>query len=367
MVELSRRGLISGGTLAGALAGAGMPHAAAAQGEAALGGVPQPGAAPSAALLAGWAQFRQDYLRPEGRVVDTGNGHVSHSEGQGWALFCAERAADRAGFELIWGWTRRWLTRPQDRLAAWRFIPDRGDAVPDRNNATDGDLFLAAALLLAGRRWPEAGHAEAGAAIARDILRLLLRQVAGSTLLLPALQGFEAAESVTVNPSYYAFPILGVLARAVPDPAWLALAGDGLRLLRRARYGRWGLPPDWLVVARADGALSLPSRWPPRFSYDAVRVPLYLCWAGLAGEPAAAAAARFWADPAHALWPAWVDLTTDRIGPYPAAPGLRGLGRYVMEQLREGPPARLNPPFIRDEYYSSVLKLLTLAALSEKA
>ncbi|ONG44670.1 hypothetical protein BKE38_27625 [Pseudoroseomonas deserti] len=282
-------------------------------------------------------------------------------------MFCAERAADRAGFELVWGWTRRWLTRPQDRLAAWRYIPDRGDSVPDRNNATDGDLFIGAALLLAGRRWPDSGYTEAGAAIARDILRLLLRQVAGSTLLLPALHGFEAADSVTVNPSYYAFPILGVLARAVPDPAWLALAGDGLKLLRRARFGRWGLPPDWLTVARADGALTLPSRWPPRFSYDAVRVPLYLCWAGLADEPGALAAARFWGDPGHRLWPAWVDLTTNRIGPYAAAPGLRGLGSYVFEQLGGRPPAQPNPPFMRDDYYSSVLKLLTLAALSEKA
>ncbi|WP_419899651.1 glycosyl hydrolase family 8 [Roseomonas sp. USHLN139] len=334
---------------------------------AALGGVPQAGAAPSAALLAGWGRFRQDFLRPEGRVVDTGNQNVSHSEGQGWAMFCAERAADRASFELAWGWTRRWLTRPQDRLAAWRYIPDQGDSVPDRNNATDGDLFIAAALLLAGRRWQQPGFTEAGAAIARDILRLLLRQVAGSTLLLPAQHGFETADSVTVNPSYYAFPILGVLARAVPDPAWLALAGDGLQLLRRARFGRWGLPPDWLSVARADGALSLPGRWPPRFSYDAVRVPLYLCWAGLADEPAALATARFWSDPAHRQWPAWVDLATDRIGPYAATPGLRGLAGYVLEQLGQVPPTRPAASFAPDDYYSSVLRLLTLTALSEKA
>ncbi|MFC7610134.1 hypothetical protein [Teichococcus aestuarii] len=45
--------------------------------------------------------------------------------------------------------------------------------------------------------------------------------MAGGTVLLPALDGFEAADHVVLNPSYYAFPILGVLARAVPDPAWL--------------------------------------------------------------------------------------------------------------------------------------------------
>ncbi|MDQ1081650.1 glycosyl hydrolase family 8 [Pseudoroseomonas cervicalis] len=326
-------------------------------------GVPQPGAAPGPALLAGWAQFRRDFLLPEGRVIDTGNRQVSHSEGQGWALFCAERAGDRAGFELIWNWTRRVLARPQDRLLAWRYLPDQpADPVPDRNNATDGDLFAAAALLLAGQRWGQAAYAEAGAAIARDVLRLLLRQVAGQTVLLPGLRGFESAERVVLNPSYYAFPILGVLARGVPDPAWLALAADGLLLLRRARFGRWGLPPDWLQMERADGALSLPAQWPPRFSYDAIRVPFYLCWAGLAAEPAAQAAARFWAEAGPPPGPAWVDLQSDRPGPYAAAPGLRALAAWVQRRATGRTPESpllTNP---RDDYYASVLKLLLAVA-----
>ncbi|WBV42586.1 glycosyl hydrolase family 8 [Pseudoroseomonas cervicalis] len=328
-----------------------------------VAGVPQPGAVPGAALLAEWARFRRDFLLPEGRVVDTGNRQVSHSEGQGWAMFCAERAADRAGFALIWGWTRRVLARPQDRLLAWRYRPDQpGDPVPDRNNATDGDLFAAAALLLAGRRWGEPAYAEAGAAIARDVLRLLLRQVAGQTVLLPALRGFETAERVVLNPSYYAFPILGVLARGVPDPAWLALAADGLALLRRARFGRWGLPPDWLQMERADGALSLPAQWPPRFSYDAIRVPFYLCWAGLAAEPAAQAAARFWAELAPGAGAAWVDLQTDRPGPYAAAPGLRALASWVQ---RRATGSAAESPLLapaRDDYYAAVLKLLLTVA-----
>ncbi|MCQ4161795.1 glycosyl hydrolase family 8 [Roseomonas sp. GC11] len=360
---LARRHFLERGLASALLAGAGPGGGAAA---ATLSGIPQPGAEPDAALLAGWAQFRQGFLLPEGRVVDTGNRAVSHSEGQGWAMFCAERAADRASFDLLWNWTRRVLFRPQDHLLAWRFVPDSADPVPDRNNATDGDLFAAAALLLAGRRWQDAAYSEAGAAIARDVLRLLLRQVAGSTVLLPGMQGFEEAEHVVLNPSYYAFPVLGVLARAVPDPAWLALAADGLRLLRRARFGRWGLPPDWLQLHRADGAISLPVRWPARFSYDAVRVPLYLCWAGLAGEPAVLAAARFWGDPSHAHWPAWVDLQNDRIGPYPASAGIRSLAAMVLRQAglrgRESPL----PSSMRDDYYSSVLKLLTAASEPKK-
>lgn len=327
----------------------------------ALAAMPVPGEPPSAALLEGWQRFRRAFLRPEGRVVDTGNQSVSHSEGQGWALYCAERCDDRAHFERIWRWTLQVLSRPRDRLLAWRYVPGGANPVPDRNNAADGDLFAAAALLLAGQRWEEAAYTEAGAAIARDVLRLLLREVAGGTVLLPALDGFEAADHVVLNPSYYAFPIFGVLARAVPDPAWLRLAQDGLALLRRARFGRWGLPPDWLSLRRADGVLGLPPRWPGRFSYDAVRVPLYLCWAGLEDEAPVQAARRFWTDPAHAYPPAWVDLLSDRIAPYPASAGVQEIGRWAGE-LAGSPPRAAGGMPRQEDYYSSVLKLLTLSA-----
>lgn len=326
----------------------------------ALAAAPVPGAPASSALLESWLRFRQAFLRLEGRVVDTGNQGVSHSEGQGWALYCAERCNDRPSFDRIWGWTRQVLSRPQDRLLAWRYLPGGVTPVPDRNNAADGDLFVAAALLLAGQRWGETAYTEAGAAIAQDVLRLLLREVAGGTVLLPALHGFEEADHVVLNPSYYTFPIFGVLARAVPDPAWLRLARDGLALLRRARFGRWNLPPDWLSLRRADGALGLPPRWPPRFSYDAVRVPLYLCWAGLEEEAPVLAARQFWSDPAQAYWPAWTDLLSNRIASYPASAGMQEIARWVMELAgHRGRPPAAAPR--QDDYYSNVLKMLLLS------
>ncbi|WP_161600752.1 glycosyl hydrolase family 8 [Teichococcus oryzae] len=329
---------------------------ASAPGRAAHAAAPQPGAGPTREMLAAWQSFRQDFLRPDGRVVDSGNQGVSHSEGQGWAMFCAERCADRASFDLIWSWTRRVLARPGDHLLAWRFVPESAPPVADGNNATDGDLFAATALLLAARRWNHAPYAESGAAIAGDILRLLVRHVAGQAVLLPGAQGFEDAGSVTLNPSYYAFPVLAVLARAVPDPIWLAIAEDGLALLRRARFGAWGLPPDWVVLEREGGALSLPERWPPRFSYDAVRVPLYLRWAGLRDEPALRAAAAFWRRPGQGAAPAWVDLRSNRTAPYPASSGVQALAGWITEQ------GNRSSRDTQGDYYSSILKLMTRCA-----
>lgn len=346
MAQLPRRALLSG------LLAAGVP------GGAALGSLP------SRDFASAWGAFAARNLRADGRVVDDSNGGISHSEGQGFALLCAEAAGDQDRFARMLAWTRRHLTRRQDALFAWKFHPDRG--LEDANNATDGDIMIAWALLRAGAAWQEPLYMDAGTAIARDILRLLLRDVGGEVVLLPAAHGFEQRDHIVVNPSYYVFPALADLARAVPDPVWLRVAADGLSLLRRARFGRWGLSADWVALPR-DGGRPRPAQgWPPRFSYDAVRVPLYLHWAGLAEEPAAQAAARFWWDPAHRRLPAWADLGTDGLSPYPASVGVRAIAHLACPEqglrCNVPPTAGVSEP---ENYYSGVLALLARLASRE--
>ena len=320
-----------------------------------------PVGADPASEAAEWRAFAARFLAPEGRVVDTGNGGISHSEGQGWALLCAEAAGDRERFELILGWTRRMLARPGDALFSWRWRPEGG--VEDPNNATDGDLMIAWALLRAGARWQSETLTELGTAIARDVLRFLTRQVGEDTVLLPGLRGFEQRDHIVVNPSYYAFPALRALAKAVPDPRWLILAGDGIGLLRRSRFGRWGLPSDWVALPRGGGRPTPAPGWPARFSYDAVRVPLYLAWAGLGQEPAAAAAASFWTDPRHPRLPAWTDLGSNAISPYQASSGIQSIARLAAAQAA-APPGGLVVAGVQEarDYYAGILTLLVRLA-----
>ena len=321
-------------------------------------------ASPEDALRRQWSRFRDQFMAPEGRVVDTGNGGISHSEGQGWAMLCAVRADDPISFHRLHGWTMRVLKRPQDELFSWRYAPTLATPVSDANNATDGDLFIAWALLEAGARWGDAGHAAQGAALARDILRRLVRMVGGHLVLMPGLRGFEHQAHVVLNPSYYAFPAIRALAAAVPDPAWLRLAADGLGLLRRARFGRWGLPPDWLKLGRQNGRLRPASGWPPRFSYDAVRVPLYFAWVGLTEEPAVVAAARFWSDRTHRHLPAWTDLTNDVVSPYAASPGIASVAQLIRV-LMSSPATHtcvIQEEGAATDYYSASLSILVALA-----
>ena len=73
----------------------------------------------------------------------------------------------------------------------------------------------------------------------------------------------------------------------MPDRAWQRVMGDGVQMLRTMRYGRWGLPSDWVEMSRTGHGmpqLRPAAGWPTRFSYDAVRVPLHLAWAGMTGS-----------------------------------------------------------------------------------
>lgn len=345
----------------------GMPALALAP--ASAGAQPRSYMAPSDLQRAEWFAFRDRFMLPEGRIIDTGNQNISHTEGQGWALMSAVRADDRASFNRILEWTVATLRRPQDELFAWRFRPGASNPVDDPNNATDGDLFIAWALLEAGERWGQRERTAQGVAIARDVLRLLIRQAGPYAVLLPGARGFERTDHTVINPSYYAFPAIRALARAVPDPAWLRVAADGVTLMRQGRFGRWGLPPDWLAVSRMDGVLTLPGDWAPRFSYDAVRVPLYMAWVGMGREPGLTGPADFWTDPRHRHLPAWTDLTTNSTSPYAASPGIAGVAALTMARRPAvaGRPARLVTPGTTvpamPDYYSGALSLLcTLAS-----
>jgi endoglucanase len=140
---------------------------------------------------------------------------------------------------------------------------------------------------------------------------------------------------------------------------------DGLELLHQARYGRWRLPPDWLEVNRADGSLGLAGAFPGRFSYDAIRVPLFLQWSGLAPE-VVESVASFWSG-ACARQPCWADLKTDiAMGRF----GLRGamsIAGFIMEGKCQSGVVQADAAAPGDSYYSAALHLLTRMAISEQS
>lgn len=314
-----------------------------------------------AAVDADWPTFKRGFLEADGRIVDTGQGRISHSEGQGFGMLLAVHYGDREAFDRLWQWTRRELLVRDDGLVAWRWDPQGGLT---RNNASDGDLLVAWALFRAAQKWKGADYAEAGRRIAAGIRGKLVRRTAHGLVLLPAIEGFDKPGGMTVNLSYWVFPALQEIAREDPAPEWGELERTGIQMLSYSYFGRWRLPPDWLKL----GERVVPAEgFPERFGYDAVRIPLYLLWGRRETDALLRPYREFWGHFAGARFlPAWTNLKDDSVDSHGSEAGIRAIasmvGAYPNASASSLPPLEEGQP-----YYSAVLLLLCKVALRERA
>lgn len=297
-----------------------------------------------------WAAFKATYLVPDGRVIDGGNAGISHSEGQGYGMLIAEAAGDRAAFDSIYAWTETTLARGNDSLFSWRYVPNTPVPVSDPNNATDGDILIAWALMRAGARWRDPHLLARSAEIRAAILENCLRRQNGRTLLLPGVVGYNHPDRTTVNLAYYIWPALDQFRKAGAEPIWTAVIRDGEKLLDEARSGPLSLPTDWTDVT-ADNHVRVASDKPPRFGFDAVRIPLYLMLGGRTAK--AASVAKYWrsfVDQGKPI-PAWVDTVTGETAPYPLSTGGNAIATRLLGKA-------VVPSAVSSDYYSHILLLL---------
>ncbi len=315
------------------------------------------------AQSSGWSSFKERFVSPSGRVVDSGQGGLSHSEGQAWGLFLAARNQDLEGFQLILRWTRQHMARRGDALLPWRFEPigQRG-MITDHNNATDADLYHGWALVEAHRRWPGRGYDAEARAVARDILGSLTRRVGERLLLLPGAWGFETREAVQLNPSYVVLEAFPALNSVLPDPRWATLAADGEHLIGLCRFGPLGLPADWVRLDLATRQPGPAHFRPHRFGQDALRVPLHLLWARRDHHVALQGVRQLWAGDPTAAIPAWVDLRRQLAAPFPAGSGAQAIRALLLGSA--APPSRGGMPdaVAAGNYYDAALCLLAQEA-----
>jgi endoglucanase len=225
-----------------------------------------------------WNGYKEKFIAADGRVLDHFQSAISHSEGQGYALLLALRHDDRATFERVLRWATDNLQVRRDALFAWSWgrRPNGAWNVIDFNNASDGDILIALALAQAAERWNHPPFREAAARIAGDLRRHLAVTPGDYQLIAPAYFGFTTDAGMVFNTGYLILPAFARFARIDDEAFWERTLKDSRRLLERAAFSRFGLPPDWLTLE--NGRIAVHSARSPFFGYEAIRVPLYRMW-----------------------------------------------------------------------------------------
>ena len=321
----------------------------------------QPG---SGWLESAWSSYKQRFVQA-GRVIDDVN-RISHSEGQGYAMLIAVKAGDRSGFDEIWQWTRRELYINDSGLAAWKWDSRLSPHVSDQNNASDGDILIAWALVEAGSRWKERRYTDA----ARPILAALGRMNTALTkfglALIPGRIGFspeDQPDGQVLNLSYWVFPAFERFKEVEPGTDWAAIQATGLQLLKESRFGPLQLPADW--IALGSGKPAPAKGFPANFSYNAIRIPLYLAWAKINRAEHLRPFASLWNETLD-LGPFEVEVASGSAITAFGGTGFKAvvaLARCALSQRKIHPSVRRVDA---GSYYSTTLHILSLIAVQER-
>ena len=292
------------------------------------------------------ARLFVDRFCRHGAALDNDNGDIWHTESLGVSMLAAVAVRDDMLFALM-DQQARMIRRP-DGLHSWKVVQG---AVADRNNATDGDLFIAWAYLQAATAFStsRAPYLALAQQTLDAIVKHCVRQTPHGWVLVPGAEGFfDAAGKVkTVNLSYWIYPALQAFARHEPKGPWSTLIESGRKITGYSYFGEHALPPDWLELStpvKPDVSLST------RFSYDAMRIPLYLHLAGYGQDATVSRCLKFYGKTQKT----WADLTNGQTSPY----GIDPSADIVVRQLRSN---RLQPATIKNlpaKYFPASLAVL---------
>jgi endoglucanase len=247
-------------------------------------------------LATTWDNYKKGYIESStGRTVDHQHNDVTTSEGQSYTMLRAVWMDDQAAFNQSWHWTQQFLTQPNSHLFSWLYgkRPDSSYGVRTdiggQNSASDADTDIALALIFAYSRWQDKAYVDSARAIISDIWDKEVVMIQGKPYLAANdLEKSLSTPTIVMNPSYISPGTYKIFASVDRDHAWDKLADASYQVLKATMQSRLDktqsahIPPDWILVDRATGAISAgtAANLSTNYSFDAMRVPwrLALDW-----------------------------------------------------------------------------------------
>ena len=234
-------------------------------------------------LQQSWAAYRQHFVQADGRVIDREAGDRSTSEAQAYAMLRAVLIDDPTTFAKTLKWGEVNLRRQTggkltDRLWVWKWGRSKaGWGIIDGNFASDADIDVITALILASRRWHQPEYLNLARAKLQDLWKLsTVMPSSGKRYFLPGpREAFQPQPNIIeLNPSYFAPYAFRLFAQVDPTHNWLALVDSSYRVLEDAtQLSAVGLPSDWVLLDTQTGVLRPSSASNRRqYGFDAYRV-----------------------------------------------------------------------------------------------
>jgi endo-1,4-beta-D-glucanase Y len=352
-------------------------------------------------VLGFYRLWKAQYLRPAGEgqlyvFCNAGKSFAAHtlsiSEGHGYGMLAAVLMAGadpeaHADFDALFRYFRAHPALHHRDLMAWRQLA-KGGRDEDRESATDGDLDIALALLMADAQWGSRGGIDYRAAALKTLAAIRAAECDPRRHIL-TLGSWEDNENHCwggFRSSDFMPAHLKTFAAASGDRAWTQIADTTYRLLGTvvAQFSpATGLSPDFVAckagVYRPAPPDFLEGSRDGAYSYNACRVPWRVGTdALLSGDPRARALLQplnAWVQSAAGGDPGKINagyrldgvpLTADRSaafnGPLTLAAMVGGPGQQawlnaLWRDLVAHPPAA-------DDYFGNTIKLLTMIAAS---
>lgn len=258
-----------------------------------------------------WTKYKNKWFNSEGYIRDESQ-NAAHSESTGYGLMFEVASGDKASFNKTLTWADTHLLNSETGLYCWRYLIGETDHVPDKNNATDGDILIAWALIKAARVWEDLTYLNRAKQIINAIKLKCTKEFGGYTLLLPGWTGFDHSDveddkSVTINPCYYIYGALKDFAIVTGDSIWTTIILDGESLTSNfivAMNPAEKILPDWFTV-KEDGTFGWSQYHNRQSGWDAIRCPLYAYWYNST-------------HPWVTLWKAWYEKYNNDVSKLPA-------------------------------------------------
>lgn len=192
-------------------------------------------------------------------------------EAIGFAMLLTAYFAEKDIFDGLYNFYKSKCTDNANNMMAWNVSCD---SINDPGSATDGDIDVAFALIVANNQWGGNYLQEA-----KDVIQVIKNSVVTTCDSLFALApGYSKVSDIgpmwggcdLTDIQYYTPAFFRVFAEVSGDSDWNKLADDTYIILNAAANPETGLVPDWQSVSGTPGGNS---DRVPYFRYDACRVP----------------------------------------------------------------------------------------------